>query len=132
MMAQYRSHASDTIAYMEDYLDQFHKMKGIFLEFRVTNRTLAKVDMQWREIRHQRTQMSQAMAPSKRRRIHEGDHEEENERRMDLIHSESYFNFIKTYLPRHFSDHIHQFGNILMYSSEFGALAHKEQIKDGW
>ena len=132
MMAQYRSHTSDTIAYMEDYLDQFHKMKGIFLEFRVTKRTLAKVDEQRREIRHQRTQMSQAMAPSKRRRIREGDREEEDERRMDLIHSESHFNFIKIHLLRHFSDHIRQFGNIPMYSTEFGELAHKEQIKDGW
>jgi len=33
MMAQGRSHTSDTIAYMEHYLDQFHRMKGIFLEF---------------------------------------------------------------------------------------------------
>jgi len=33
MMAQYRSHNRDTIAYMEDYLDQFHRMKDIFLEF---------------------------------------------------------------------------------------------------
>jgi len=44
---------ADTIAYMAHYLDQFHRMKGIFLEFRVTKRTLAKVDEQWREIRHQ-------------------------------------------------------------------------------
>ena len=29
MMAQYRSHTPDTIAYMEDYLDQFHRMKDI-------------------------------------------------------------------------------------------------------
>ena len=33
MMAQYRSHTSVTMAYMEHYLDQFHRMKGIFLEF---------------------------------------------------------------------------------------------------
>jgi len=33
MMAQYRSHTSDTIAYMEDYLHQFHKLKDIFFEF---------------------------------------------------------------------------------------------------
>jgi len=37
IMAQYRSHTPDTIAYMEDYLDQFHRMKDIFWEFRVTN-----------------------------------------------------------------------------------------------
>jgi len=33
MMAQYRSHTPDTIAYMEEYLDKFHRMKDIFLEF---------------------------------------------------------------------------------------------------
>jgi len=30
MMAQYRSHTPDTIAYMEEYLDQFDRMKNIF------------------------------------------------------------------------------------------------------
>jgi len=39
MMAQYRSQTPDTIAYMEEYLDQFYRMKDIFLEFRVTKRT---------------------------------------------------------------------------------------------
>jgi len=39
MMAPYRSHTPDTIAYMETYLDQFHWTKDIFLEFRVTKRT---------------------------------------------------------------------------------------------
>jgi len=33
MMAQYRSHTAETITYIEDYLDTFHKMKDIFLEF---------------------------------------------------------------------------------------------------
>ena len=46
MMAQYRSHTPDTIAYMEDYLDQFRRMKDIFLELRVTKGTQAKVDKQ--------------------------------------------------------------------------------------
>jgi len=46
MMAQYRSHTSDTIAYMEDYQDQFYKLKDISLEFRVTKHTQDKVDKQ--------------------------------------------------------------------------------------
>jgi len=79
MMTQYRSQTSDTIAYMEHYLDQFHSIKGIILEFRVTKRTLAKVDEQQREIQHQRTHMSQPVAPSKRRRIYYNDCEEEHE-----------------------------------------------------
>ena len=117
---------------MEHYLDQFHGMQDIFFEFRVAKRTLAKVDEQWRQIRHQRTQMRQPVAPSKRRRIHDDNREEEHERHMDLIHRESHFNLIKIHLLSHFSDHIRQFGNIAMYSTQFGEFAQKKQIKDGW
>ena len=51
---------------------------------------------------------------------------------MDLIHRELHFNFIKIHLESHFSDHISQFGKIPIYSTEFGELAHKEEIKYGW
>jgi len=44
MRAQYRSHTAETIIYMEDYLDTFHKMNDIFLEFRVTKGMRAKID----------------------------------------------------------------------------------------
>jgi len=76
--------------------------------------------------------MSQLVAPSKWRRIRDDNREEEHERRMDLIHRQWHFNFIKIHLLSHFSDHIRQFGNIPMYSTAVGELAHKEQIKDGW
>ena len=132
MMAQYRSHTPDTIAYMEDYLDQFHRMKDIFLEFRVTKRTQAKVDKQRKEIRHQRALIRERVAPSQRRRMSDDDRDQEDELRMDMIHGESHFNFIKMHLLSHFCDHIRQFGNIPMYSTEIGELAHKMQIKDGW
>jgi len=72
------------------------------------------------------------VAPSKRRRRLADDLDEEHELRIDMIHKESHFNFVKMHLLSHFSDHIRQFGNIPMYSTEFGELAHKEQIKDGW
>ena len=79
MMAQYRSHTLDNIAYMEDYSDKFHRMKDIFLEFRVTKRTKAKVDKQRKEIRRQRSLMREGAAPSQRRRIRDDDRDEENE-----------------------------------------------------
>jgi len=44
MMAEYRRHTPDTIAYMEEYLGQLHRMRDISLEFRVTKRTQAKFD----------------------------------------------------------------------------------------
>jgi len=46
IMAQYQSHTPDSIAHREDYLDQFHQRKDIFLEFQVTKCTGAKVDKQ--------------------------------------------------------------------------------------
>ena len=98
----------------------------------MTKRALAQVDKQRREVRQQRTLMSQPVALSKRRRICGNNRKEEHQRRMDLIHSESPFNFVKIDLLSHFSDHIRQFGNIPMYSTKFGELAHNEQIKDGW
>ena len=58
--------------------------------------------------------------------------QEEDDLRMDLVRRELHFNFIKMHLLSHFCDHIRQFGNIPMYSTEIGELAHKTQIKDGW
>ena len=132
MMAQYRSHKDETMAYMEDYLGRFHQMKDVFLEFRVSKRRQAKIEEERKELQRQRAQINQRMAPSKRRRVRDEYPEEENHRRMDLLYGESYLNFIKQHLLIHFGDHIRQFGNILMYSTEYGELAHKEQIKDPW
>ena len=72
------------------------------------------------------------MPLSQPRRIRDDNREEEKAQRLELIHSESNFNFVKIHLIRYFRDHIHIFGNIPMYSTEYGELAHKEQIKDGW
>src|SRR5437879_6190177 len=65
MMAQYRSHTPETLDYLEQYLNQFHKMKDIFLEYRVSKRTRAKGDEQRRELRHQRAHVNQPVATSK-------------------------------------------------------------------
>ena len=134
MMAQYRSHTAETIQYMEDHPERFHEMKDIFLEFKVSKRMQAKADELRRELRPQRTLLNQSVAKStrKRRRILEQDREEENDQRMALINAESHFNFVKMHLISHLGDHIYQFGNIPMFSTEYGDLAHKEQIKDGY
>jgi len=117
---------------MEDYPDQSHRMKDIFLEFRVTKRTQAKVDKQRKQIRRQRALIRERVAPSQWRQICDNDRDAENEPRMDMIHGETHFTFIKMHLLSHFCDHIRQFGNIPMYSTEIGELAHKTQIKDAW
>jgi len=64
--------------------------------------------------------------------MRDDNYQEENDLCLDLVRSESHFNFIKMHLLSHFGDHIHQFANIPMYSTEIGELAHKTQIKDRW
>ena len=58
--------------------------------------------------------------------------QEDNDLCLDLVRGESHFNFIKLHLLSHFCDHIRQFGNIPMYSTKIGELAHEMQIQDGW
>jgi len=98
----------------------------------VTKLIQAKVDKQQKEIRRQRELMRERMATSQRRQMREDDQDAEDELRMDMIHGESHFNFIKIHLLSHFCDDLPQFGNIPMYSTEIGELAHKMQIKEGW
>ena len=117
---------------MEDYLDTFHKMKDIFLEFRATKRIRTNINEQRSELRDDRPKTRERITPWKRRQICDAEREEESERRMDLIFCESHFNFIKMHLLSHLCDHIRQFGTIRMYSTEFRELAHKTQIKAGW
>jgi len=76
--------------------------------------------------------MRERVATSQRRRMRDNDRDEEDELGMDMIHGESHFNFIKMHLLSHFCDHISQFGNIRIYSTEIRELAHKTQIKEGW
>jgi len=132
MMAQYQSHTPETIAYMEEHLDWFHRMKDILLQFQVSQQTGAKFDEQRKEIQHHRAQRTKRVPRCNRPLEDEGD--EENDLRMDMIHTESQFNFVQMHLLSHFSNHWHirQFGNIPQYFTEFRELAHKEQIKDGW
>jgi len=85
MMVQYRSHMSDTIAYMEDYLDQFQKLKDIVLEFRVTKRTQDKVDKQQKEILHQKALVIEQVAPSLLHRMRDNNRQEENDVCLDLV-----------------------------------------------
>ena len=49
-----------------------------------------------------------------------------------LIQRENHSNFIKMYYLTHFVSHVRRFGSTLMYSTEMGELAHKEQIKVGY
>jgi len=130
IMAQYQSHTPETISYMEETATQFQETKDIFLEFCISKRTQEKAHELRKELWCQRAQMRARVPPSQPRWIRDDDRQEQNDQSMELIHSESNFNLLKMHLISHFRDHIYMFGNIPMYSTEDGELAHKEQMKD--
>ena len=55
--------------------------------------------------------------------------QEENDLCLNLVRGESHFNFITMHVLSHFCAHIREFGNIPMYSTEIGELAHQTKIK---
>jgi len=64
MIAQYGSHTSETIDYMEEYMTRFHEMKEIFLEFRVSELVQDTADELRRELQQARNQLNQSVAQS--------------------------------------------------------------------
>jgi len=98
----------------------------------VTKRTQSKVDKQRKEIQRQRAIMRKSLATSQRYRMSNDDRDEEHKLRIDMIHSDSHFNFIEMHLLSHICDNIRHFGNIPMYSTKIGEQPHETQIKAGW
>jgi len=136
LTTQYRSHTPDTLAYMDRYLQTFHQTKDFFPEFHTSKSTRAEVHRQDRELRrlmaNQIAQEAHYISAAQRRRQADQNRLHRVNRRADLIQRENQFNFIKMHYLSHFVSHVRRFGSILMYSTEMGELAHKEQIKEGY
>jgi len=136
LMAQYCSHTPDTLVYMERYLQTFHLIKDIFLEFCRSKATRAEANRQDRNLQEQipnpGAKEARHNTAAKRRRQVDQEMLEKANQRANLIPCENHFNFINMHYQRHFAAHVRRFGSISMYSTEIGELAHKEQIKDGY
>ena len=136
LVTQYRGHTPDTVAYMERYLQTLHQTKDILLEFRTSKSTRAEVNRQDWELRilmgNQIAQEAHHISAAQRRRQADQNRLERVNRRADLIQRENHFTFIKMHYLSHFASHMRRCGSILMYSTEMGELAHKEQIKGGY
>jgi len=135
-MAQYRSHTPDTLSYMENYLQTFHRTKDIFLEFRTLQATRPQANRQDRELSElmadQHAKEVRHRTVANHRRLADQETVERSDRRADLIRCENHFNFIKMHYLTHFASYVQCLGSISMYSTEIGELAHKDQIKDGY
>jgi hypothetical protein len=135
LMAQYQSHTEETLGYMEQYLKDFHRYKDVFQEFRTSKRTREEADANDEQLRldHERNlKEAGRVTTAKRRRLLVENRAQRDEEREEIHRSKSHFNFIKLHLLVHYCSHVRNFGNIPMYSTDVGELAHKVQIKEGY
>ena len=72
------------------------------------------------------------MPAVKRRRLLDESPLERTDKREEILRNKSHFNFIKLHLLVHYCSHIRKFGNIPMYSTDVGELAHKVHVKEGY
>jgi len=50
LLSRYQSHTDSTIGYMQEYLQQFHRTKDVFLRYRAGKVAKAKADMVSKEL----------------------------------------------------------------------------------
>jgi len=107
LMAQYRSHISDTLSYLETYLLIFHLRNDIFLEFRTSKATRTEANHQDRALRelitNESTHEIRRTCVAKRHRQPGQERLQRVNQREDLIHRDNHFNFIKMHYLSHFS-----------------------------
>ncbi|KAH8145068.1 uncharacterized protein LAJ45_10191 [Morchella importuna] len=115
LMAQYGSHTTSTLNYMESYLEDFHKHKDIFLEFRAYKRTV-------KDARDRTKAVKTSGSQSAQRGLEE----------IREIRERSHFNFIKLHVLTHYREHVERFGSIPQYSTDISELAHVRQIKEAY
>jgi hypothetical protein len=115
LMAQYGSHTMSTLNYLESYLEDFHKHKDIFLEFRVYKRTV-------KDARNRTKALNASGSQSAQRSLEE----------IREIRERSNFNFIKLHILSHNRKHVERFGSIPQYSTDISELAHVRQIKEAY
>jgi len=135
LMAQYRSHTEDTLGYMEQYLHDFHRYKEVFQEFRTSKKTRQEADVHDEQLRlnlERKLKEAGKIPAAKRRRLLDENRLERTGKREEIHRNQSHFNFIKLHLLVHYCSHVRKFGNIPMYSTDVGELAHKVQIKEGY
>jgi hypothetical protein len=135
LMAQYRSHTPETLGYMEQYLKDFHRHKDVFQEFRSSKGAREEADANDQRLRLElegELKNAGRVSAARRRQLLDANRAHRAGERADLLRSQSHFNFIKLHLLVHFCSHVRKFGNIPMYSTDVGELAHKVQIKEGY
>ena len=133
LMTQYRSHTAETLAYMEQYLCEFHDTKDIFAQFRAFKQVREKAEKERKGIIERLTKEIPAEynSRSRRERLQEI-HEEATDAAQHILETESHFSFPKMHLLNHFFDQVRRFGTLQQFSTETSEAAHKDMVQAGY
>ena len=133
LIAQYRSHTPQTIAYIKKYLQDFHQFMHIFRVFRVTKAdreeaTKATKELAEGQARQATIEQYFTLTATQRGKLSAVAREE----RQQLVHDipqQGTFNFPNLHLFTHYGAQIQDFGRLLQYSTEITQALHKP-LKD--
>ncbi|KAF8416671.1 hypothetical protein EV426DRAFT_711866 [Tirmania nivea] len=135
LIAQYRSHTAETIQYMTKYLQEFHKYRQVFGEFRASKADQNKAKGASKDLAL--TQACQATISSYFPTTTTQKANEASANRLEREHlvtdmlGQSTFNYPKLHLLTHYAEQIIQFGTLLQYSTEITESLYKP-LKDAY
>ena len=132
ILAQYKIHTTDSIKSMNDYLQDFHKYKEVFLQFRANKAAKTAARGASQRLRSDvNSATSDAATPSKRRKLTQDLRIEKEEMIHELLTENAHFNFPKMHLISYFAAHISKYGSLPQYSTEICEASHKP-LKDAY
>ena len=143
-MAGYRTLWEGDLGYMQNYLDDFHTTKDVFLRFRGGKRGKAMAEKAKARVmdglnkaydaeKLARARASQIDYTSAQDRTRKAEIEAEGQAAYDTTYKSSLnFAFVKLHLMSHFAESISAFGSNHSVNTEFGERAQQQEQKGPW
>jgi len=131
LIAQYRSHTGETIQYMTKYLQEFHKYRHVFGEFRASKADQKKAkgaskDLAETQAQDRQTTISSYFPATATQKANQASaNRQEREHLVADMLGQSTFNYPKLHLLTHYAEQIIQFGRLPQYSTEITEALHK-------
>jgi len=123
---------------MKNHLEEFHGQKDVFSRFCASTSTKKASEALKKQLALDKQEESETdpawnnlSAAAKRRRVDDDTMQIEFDIAQHLVY-ESDFNFVKMHLLKHFSDYIHQLGNLLNVSSNLPEKARMDLEQAYW
>jgi len=133
--AQYRSHTSETIKYMSEYLHDFHRYRHIFGEFRASKADHKKAKGASKDLgtsQARQSTISNYFQVTARQKANEAcaDRQERHDLIKEML-GQATLNYPKLHLLMHYTQEIVKFGSLPQYSTEITETLHKAR-KDAY